>query len=190
MGSAAAAAGLIGYLLILLLPVDSWVSLPLEDRFPRPAEPSNIDGIIVLGGAIATEITRDRGIPSLNADAERMTEAVALALRHPEARLVFTGASGSVIPGGAIETDGARQLFGAALGLDPARIVFEDRSRNTRENACGFVAPGPPCQGELLAAHHVGQSRAARHRRIPAHWLERDRMAGSLQVRSYVARMG
>jgi uncharacterized SAM-binding protein YcdF (DUF218 family) len=152
------AAGLIGYLLILLLPVDSWVSLPLEDRFPRPAEPSNIDGIIVLGGAIATEITRDRGIPSLNADAERMTEAVALALRHPEARLVFTGASGSVIPGGAIETDGARQLF-AALGLDPARIVFEDRSRNTRENASDswrLVHPArESCWLLITSASHV-----------------------------------
>jgi len=102
------AAGLTGYLLILLLPVDSWALLPLEDRFPRPGERSHVDGIIVLGGAIATEITRDRGIPSLNSDAERMTEAVALARRHPEARLVFTGASGSVIPGGPIETDGAR----------------------------------------------------------------------------------
>jgi uncharacterized SAM-binding protein YcdF (DUF218 family) len=128
------AAGLMGYLLILLLPVDQWALLPLEDRFPRQGEPSHIDGVIVLGGAIATGITRDRGIPSLNADAERMTEAIALAQRHPEAQLVFAGASGSVIPGGPIETTGARQLF-TAFGLDPARIIFDNRSRSTRENA-------------------------------------------------------
>jgi uncharacterized SAM-binding protein YcdF (DUF218 family) len=151
------AAGLTGDLLILLLPVDSWALLPLEDRFPRPSEPSHIDGIIVLGGAIATETTRDRGIPSLNSDAERMTEGVALARRHPEARLVFTGASGSVIPGGPIETDGARQLF-TALGLDPARIIFEDESRNTRENALNsrrLVHPAPEsCWLLITSARH------------------------------------
>ena len=151
------AAGLTGYLLVLLLPVNSWALLPLEDRFPRPDEPSHINGIIVLGGAIDNEITADRGIPSLNSDAERMTEAVALARRHPEARLLFTGASGSVIPGGPIETDGARQLF-AALGLDPARIVFEDTSRNTRENALDswrLVHPAPEsCWLLVTSARH------------------------------------
>ena len=153
------AAGLTGYLLVLLLPVNSLALLPLEDRFPRPDEPSHINGIIVLGGAIDNEITADRGIPSLNSDAERMTEAVALARRHPEARLFFTGASGSVIPGGPIETDGARQLF-AALGLDPARIVFEDTSRNTRENALDSWRLVHPAR-RAAAARHVARTSPA-----------------------------
>ena len=151
------AVGLTGFLLILLLPIDQGALLLLEDRFPRPPEPSHVDGIIVLGGAIETEITRDRGMPSLNSDAERMTEAVALARRHPEARLVFTGASGSVVPGGPRETDGARELF-AALGLDPARIIFEDRSRNTHENALDswrLVRPAPAsCWLLVTSARH------------------------------------
>jgi uncharacterized SAM-binding protein YcdF (DUF218 family) len=139
--------GLAGYLLILLLPLDSWALLPLEDRFPRPAQTTRIDGIVVLSGAVDTEISRDRGIPSLNDAAERMTEAVALARHHPEARIVFTGASSAIIPGGPTEVDGARQLF-SALGLDLARITFEDRARNTIENARNSRALVRPAAGE------------------------------------------
>jgi hypothetical protein len=54
-------AGLVGYLLILLLPINAFVVLPLEDRFPRPRELSSVDGIIVLGGAIAPELSNAAG---------------------------------------------------------------------------------------------------------------------------------
>ena len=66
------------WLAVLALPVQ-WVALPLENRFPRPAAPAHVDGVIVLGGAIETFISAERGIPTLNAAAERMTELVALA---------------------------------------------------------------------------------------------------------------
>ena len=149
--------GLVGYLLIFLLPVDSWALLPLEDRFPRPTEPLRVDEIIVLSGAIEAELSRDRGIPSLNSNAERMTAAVALAHRHPEARVLFTGASSAVIPGGPTETEGARQLF-ASLGLDPTHIIFEDRARNTHENALNswhLVQPAPAgCWLLITSARH------------------------------------
>ncbi len=134
LGRTLLALGLTGYLAILILPVDAWALLLLEDRFRRPAEPVHVDGIIVLSGAVDSELTRDRGIPTLNANAERMTEMVALARRHPEARLVFSGANGALFPGASKETDGARQLF-SELGLDPNRITFEENSRNTYENA-------------------------------------------------------
>src|SRR6516162_3222054 len=93
-------AGLSGYLLILLLPINVFLSLPLEDRFPRLTELSRVDGIIVLGGAIEPELSSDRGIVSLNGAAERMTETVALARRYPMARVVFTGGNSEVFPGG------------------------------------------------------------------------------------------
>src|SRR4051812_395195 len=111
-------AGLVGYTLILLLPLSSLASLPLEDRFPRPAEPSRVDGIIVLSGAIEPDLSSDRGIVSLNAASERMTETVALARRYPRARVVFTGASGDLLPGGPTEAEWAQPLF-LSLGVDP-----------------------------------------------------------------------
>ena len=126
-------AGLSGYLLILLLPINVFLSLPLEDRFPRPTELSRVDGIVVLSGAIEPELSSDRGIVSLNGAAERMTETVALARRYPMARIVFTGGNAEVYPGGPAEARWAQPLF-SALGVDPARITYESASRNTYEN--------------------------------------------------------
>ncbi len=128
-------AGLGFYLALLLLPLNQWVQMPLEDRFPRPAaEPAHIDGIIVLGGAVDQDLTEARGIPALNGAAERMTEPVALLRRHPEAKLIFTGGQGALIHGGLTEADVARQLW-LSLGVPADRMLFETEARNTHENA-------------------------------------------------------
>lgn len=126
----------IGFLAaIAVLPLNEWVQRPLEKRFPRPVtEPAHIDGIVVLGGAVEQRLTEAHGLPALNGAAERMTEAVALARRHPEARLVFTGGSASLSPGRLSEADVARQLW-LDLGVPAGRITIETESRNTHENA-------------------------------------------------------
>jgi uncharacterized SAM-binding protein YcdF (DUF218 family) len=138
--------GLGWYAAVFALPVSALLVLPLESRFPRPAAPPGpVAGIIVLGGAVEQALTEAHGIPALNGAAERMTEAVALALRHPEARLVFTGGSAALLPGGPTEADTARRLF-ADLGLPPERLVFENESRNTHENAVlthRLIRPAP-----------------------------------------------
>lgn len=122
------------FVLIVLLPVAAWVGAPLENRFPRPAHlPDHVDGIIVLGGAVDPGTTSRRGIPTLNSDAERMTEFVRLAKRYPDAQLVFSGGSGLLEMEQLSEADVAR-LFFQQQGLDPARVVFENKSRNTYEN--------------------------------------------------------
>jgi len=129
------AIGLGWYVAVFVLPVAAWLSLPLESRFVRPAAPpADVTGIIVLGGAVEQDLTAAHGIPALNGAAERMTEGVALALRYPQARLVFTGGSSAVVPGGPSESDTARRLF-TDLGLPASRLVFEEISRNTWENA-------------------------------------------------------
>ena len=153
----------IGFLgLLALLPLDQPVLQPLEDRFPRPAvEPAHVDGIVVLGGAVEQRLTEARGLPALNGAAERMTEAVALMRRHPEARLVFTGGTASLAPGALSEADVARQLW-LDLGVQPERMAFEGQSRNTHENAVntfGLVRPKP---GEtwllITSASHMPRS--------------------------------
>jgi uncharacterized SAM-binding protein YcdF (DUF218 family) len=64
-----------------------------------------------------------------------MTDAVMLARRYPQARVVFTGGSASLRPErGVTEADAAR-AFLLAMGLAPERLLFESRSRNTEENA-------------------------------------------------------
>ena len=125
---------------LLLLPLDAWVLAPLEDRFPpHPALPARMAGIICLGGAVDPAMTEARGIPALNAAAERMTMFVTLALRHPEARLAFTGGSGRLMDTGLSEADVARMLFDQ-LGLAGRDITYEGRSRTTAENARDLAA--------------------------------------------------
>lgn len=150
--------GLGWFLAVLLTPLPAWITLPLEDRFPRPAEFERVDGVIVLGGAVEQLLTERRGIPALNGAAERMTEAVALARRHPEARILFTGGQGTVVTGEQTEADVARQLW-ASLGLEGERVIFESESRNTWENAVFSHRVAQPKPGErwllVTSASHM-----------------------------------
>ena len=111
----------------------AWLSRPLENRFPRPhIWPSHVDGIIVLGGAVDPNTTAKWGLPTLNGEAERMTEFVRLANVYPSARLVFSG--GSAFPGAQYTEASVARLFFQQQGIDLKRMTFEDRSRNTFEN--------------------------------------------------------
>ncbi|TCZ66897.1 YdcF family protein [Roseicella aquatilis] len=147
---------------LVTLPLERPLIGPLENRFPRPAaEPAHIDGIVVLGGAVEQRLTEARGLPALNGAAERMTEPVALMRRHPEARLVFTGGSASLVPGALTEADVARQLW-RDLGVPEDRMAFETASRNTHENAVNTLRLVQPKPGEtwllVTSASHMPRS--------------------------------
>src|SRR5438045_1636724 len=116
-------------------PLPNALMLPLEDRFP-PWDPTRgaPAGIVVLGGAIDSLVAASRAEVSLNEAAERMTAAVALARRYPQARVLFSGGSGQLIPDAPPEGPLALQLF-EELGVARDRLTIEARSRDTAENA-------------------------------------------------------
>jgi uncharacterized SAM-binding protein YcdF (DUF218 family) len=143
-----ALAAALGLLAVAILPVGDWVVAPLEARFPAPSLPARIDGIIVLGGAVEPAITRAHGQVALDDAAERITETLALARRHPEARLLLSGGDASILPQpGEKEADETRRLF-IDLGIPAERILVEDRSRNTFENAVESRLVASPKPGE------------------------------------------
>jgi uncharacterized SAM-binding protein YcdF (DUF218 family) len=152
--------------LTVFLPVHSWVAGGLEQRFPRLSElPTNVDGIIVLGGAVDELVTASSGQAILNHAAERMTEAVSLARRYPTATLVFSGGSSLVdqnpLSLSLKEADVAKQLF-ENLGVDKTKLIFESDSRNTWENAVNTKALVQPQEGEswilITSAQHMPRS--------------------------------
>lgn len=153
--------GTAGLAAIMFLPLGNFAALVLEDRFPRPPPPTHVDGVIILGGAVETALTEARGLPALNGDAERMTELVALAHRYPGARLYFTGGSGALMPGEVSEADTARALW-TAMDVPPERVAYEDKSRNTYENAVFLKAIAQPKPGEtwllVTSAYHMPRS--------------------------------
>lgn len=133
---------------VAVLPLGQWLALPLEARFPQPALPARIDGIILLGGAVEPSITKAHGQVALNQAGARVVEALILALRHPEAKLLLSGGDASIFPRpGEDEAEVTRRLF-LAFGIAPQRILVESRSRNTYENALYSRALADPKPSE------------------------------------------
>ena len=117
-------------------PLGELMLAPLEDRFPTPpADLAPPAGIIVLGGAIDDEASAARGQTVFDIDGERLTEAVILAKRYPEARVVYTGGTASLAPGATSSEALEGKKLMTALGVARDRIILEDKSRNTEENA-------------------------------------------------------
>ena len=122
---------------VAMLPVGQYVIKPIEDRFPPlVALPPRVDGILVLGGVVDESVIGRRGVPRSLAAAgsPRLDAFLELARRYPMARHVFTGGSIELIDDRDTEADVVRRIF-ARIGLDTTHIIFEDKSRNTWENA-------------------------------------------------------
>jgi uncharacterized SAM-binding protein YcdF (DUF218 family) len=133
-------------LLIAVLPVGEWLLYPLESQFEnnQPVNQS-IDGIIVLGGSVNAVKSAAWDQVEMRATAEREFNFLALARRYPQAKLAFTGGSGSLVNQEYKEAAWARKLF-EQQGLDLSRVSFEELSRNTYENAVlskELLAPKP-----------------------------------------------
>ena len=122
-------------LIIALLPLQNLLLYPLETRFvTNPDLPQRIDGIIVLSGAEDAYLSSLWNQVELGRAAERDLAFMALARQYPQAKLVFSGGSGTLTKQSYKDADVAERLF-RELGLDVARVAFERNSRNTFENA-------------------------------------------------------
>jgi len=134
---------------------------PLEDRFVRPAEPAHIDGIVVLGGGMDGEVDTVRHAWEFNQSGDRMVEALRLALTHPEAKVVIAAGPAALAPEQEPEAYAAQRLF-TAFGIAGDRLVLDDKSRNTEENAqfAKALAGAAPGQVWLLvtSAFHMPRS--------------------------------
>lgn len=147
-------------LFLSLTPAAYWMTLPLELRFPRIDHVDQPpDGIIVLGGANEYEPEYGRpNLVSLNDAGERLTEIPRLAALYPKARILYTG--GPVDDLGLIpsEAQAAKNLF-VQWGIAPDRIILEDRSLTTWENAVysmEVVKPAPGTRWLLVtSAFHM-----------------------------------
>jgi uncharacterized SAM-binding protein YcdF (DUF218 family) len=132
-----------------LSPIGNALIIPLEDRFPPwDAARGAPDGIIVLGGAIDASGPRN----------ERLVVVPELLRRYPNARILFSGGSGALIDDADAEASFAAGLL-ESFGIARDRIILEDRSRNTVENAVFSKAIIQPKPGErwllVTSAYHM-----------------------------------
>lgn len=157
-GATLALAGTLGLLLAGIFPLSEIALLPLEQRFPPfAADAPAPTGIIMLGGGIEAGLSEARDQVVVNDAGERPIYFADLARRFPEARLVFSGGSG-FIGGGVSEADiVSRQAD--VIGVPRSRMILENRSRNTRENATFAAALVHPKPGErwllITSAWHM-----------------------------------
>ena len=140
-------------------PFGNWVLYPLEQRFPPwDASQGAPDGIVVLGGPIDPDLSLVHGVPVIGPGADRLIAAAALARHYPNARLIYTGGSATLISGDEREADYALQVF-ENLGVARGRVELERRARNTWENAEFAKAIAAPKSGErwlmVTSAYHM-----------------------------------
>ena len=135
---------------------------PLESRFPPwDAARGAPDGIIVLGGSIEADISAAHGTAVVRGAPDRIIAGAALALRYPNARVIFSGGSPNLVSNDAREADYAGAIF-ESLGIAKSRLIMERRSRNTFENAEFSKALVAPKEGErwllITSAYHMPRS--------------------------------
>lgn len=153
-------------LIIAVVPIGRWMIVVLENRFPAPSTlPSTVTGIVVLGGSVDQFIAAARGQIALTGSAERLVAAARLAHDYPDARLVFTGGSADPLRQDLKEASTARQVFvqlGLGDAMDAGRVLFENQSRNTHENAVRTFELVDPAPGDtwLLVSSAAHMPRA------------------------------
>lgn len=136
--------------------------LPLEERFQRPDPmPRAIAGIILLGGGFEGRINMARGGYETGVAGDRAVETAILARRYPDARVLISGGTGTLILEGEGDADSAPRML-EALGVEPERMILENRSRNTHENALFSRQLADPQEGEtwllVTSAFHMPRS--------------------------------
>jgi uncharacterized SAM-binding protein YcdF (DUF218 family) len=163
LGLKLATAGMVALLLFGFSPAANFLFYPLEQRFAGLAEPMPTDriaGIIMLGGFEDPWPAATRpGLP-MNEAGERLTGTLLLARKFPDAKVIFTGGTASLLDSATGKGAVGRYLLDS--GIAPDRIVLEDQSRTTYENALYLQALLHPAPGQryllVTSAFHMPRS--------------------------------
>jgi uncharacterized SAM-binding protein YcdF (DUF218 family) len=145
------AATLATLLILSIFPLGVVLLQPLERQYPTSPPLDRVDGIVILGGGEEAAATAHWGQVQLNDGGERLSSVLPLAARFPDARILFSGGSGSLrdLAGNSVSGASVAERFFRENGLDPGRLILEGRSRNTAENARYSLAQADPAPGEV-----------------------------------------
>ncbi len=144
-------------------PLGNLLLYPLESRFPPWDDASGApDGIVVLGGAIDSDLSAAHGVAAFGVSVDRIIAAAGLARRYPDARVIFSGGNANLVSSDAAkEADFSAAVF-EDLGFSKDRLILERRSRNTMENAEFSRTLASPKRGErwllVTSAFHMPRS--------------------------------
>ncbi len=151
----------ISVLSLSIFPLGELLLQPIERQYPTAPALSDVDGIIVLGGGEESKASAYWGQVQLNHAGDRFMAALELAHRFPEAKLLFTGASGSLqdIATGFRSDVFVMEKFFTDQGIPMERLILEKQARNTAENARLSYALAEPEEGQnwvlITSAFHM-----------------------------------
>lgn len=153
----------LGSLLLLAVlgfsPLGGILAHTLESRFPPwDAARGAPDGIVVLGGGIASTLSGDYDEPILTSDGGRITAIAKLARAYPNARILYSGGSPNLFGAGTPDGKYLLRLIDS-FAVARERVAVEPRSRNTFENAVFSKEMANPKPGErwllVTSAQHM-----------------------------------
>lgn len=154
-----------GLLAMAVLPLGIWALAPLSENFPSHAVAQDpVDGIVLLSGAaVDLNISAKMGHPIPGKAAGRLVEFMRLARAYPAARLLICG--GNAGPGdGPVREGPAIAEYLVSRGLPRDRMMVEDQSRDTYENAVlgkALARPAPDQRWLLVtSAWHMPRAMA------------------------------
>ena len=144
---------------LLVRPLENYAALPASEQVDNAA------GIIVLGGFTGSPVISEaRREAQISVAGERFIKAVELATSYPEKPVWFSGFSAQLRPRGWSEAEITKRLI-AQLGLPSTRFSFEDKSRNTAQNAAFMLDKVRPDAGEswvlVTSASHMKRAMAS-----------------------------
>ncbi|MCP1559425.1 UNVERIFIED_ORG: uncharacterized SAM-binding protein YcdF (DUF218 family) [Methylobacterium sp. SuP10 SLI 274] len=162
IGRVLTVASFVGLLVAGLSPLSAWTLAPLENRFPSFTDDGTpVTGIVVLGGTVEADTSIGRDQITVNEAGERAIALADLARRYPQARLVFSGGAGSTREDAVSEAEIVSR-YADTLGVPRNRLILEQQSRNTHENAVFTARMVQPKPGErwllVTSAWHMPRS--------------------------------
>jgi uncharacterized SAM-binding protein YcdF (DUF218 family) len=140
----------------------------LEQAEPQGEFPSDIAGIVVLGGGVDADAAH-AGSPGwdgyrMGEGGERIVHGLKLRRAYPGARFIFSGGVANLVRPGTPEAAAARAAIEAIAGT-AKDMEFEAAARNTTENAANVLAmAGPDARRPWLlvtSAFHMRRALAA-----------------------------
>ena len=126
------------FFLIFLLsfgffPLGKYLIYYLEKNYHNSFIPDQVDGILILGGSTNPYLSQEFDEINFTASAERLVKSTELIKKYKNAKIIFSGGSGSIVYQKFTHAGIAKKFF-IKMGLEKNRIIFENKSRNTYEN--------------------------------------------------------
>ena len=160
LGRVVAAIGALSLALVVTGAVPTYLMRNLEDRFPIGTKDGSIDGIIVLVGGF--ELRRGQ---IFFHEPGRIDAVIGLALEHKHSKIVLSGGNSRIFDQNRKPEAHAASTALSSFRIGEKRILIEDQSRNTRENALftGKLVDPKPGERWLLvtSAYHMPRAVAS-----------------------------